>query len=50
MTLRVEGGFYIKEFISGDEGRTTPSITEVCKIAAKCLELDVLKINMEGFN
>jgi tRNA pseudouridine synthase 10 len=49
MTLRVEGGFYIKEFISGDEGRTTPSITEVCEIAAKCLELDVLKINMEGF-
>ncbi len=50
MVLRCEGGLYIKEFISGDGGRTTPSITEVTQIQATCVELDVMKVCVQGLN
>jgi tRNA pseudouridine synthase 10 len=49
MVLRCEGGLYIKEFISGDGGRTTPSITEFTQIQATCVELDVMKVCVKGF-
>ena len=49
MTLRCEGGLYIKEFISGDGGRTTPSVTEFTQIQATCVELDVMKVYVKGF-
>ena len=38
------GGCYVKELISGDEGRTKPSISDVAGINGKCIELDVLEI------
>jgi tRNA pseudouridine synthase 10 len=48
LIIRCQGGLYIKEFISGDGGRTTPSIAEILSIPAKSIELDVLDIDMEG--
>jgi len=42
--IECEGGLYIKELISGDEGRTTPSFSEVLGANLKCVELDVLGV------
>ncbi len=42
--ISCSGGTYIKELISGDEGRTTPSFTSVLNNPAKCIELDVIGI------
>jgi tRNA pseudouridine synthase 10 len=47
MKIRCQGGLYIKELISGDEGRTDPSVTKLVNAEAKTLELDVLKVIME---
>jgi len=44
MRIRCQGGLYIKELVTGDEGRTKPSVTEVIKAEATPLELDVLNI------
>ncbi|NLV26964.1 MAG: tRNA pseudouridine(54/55) synthase Pus10 [Methanomicrobiales archaeon] len=43
-----EAGLYIKELISGDQGRTTPSLTEVLKTPARVVQLDV--IHVEGID
>ncbi len=45
--VRCQGGLYVKELVSGDEGRTTPSVTELLKNPAKTLKLDVLNVIME---
>ena len=42
--IETQGGTYIKELINGDEGRTSPSFSEIFKAALICKELDVLKI------
>jgi tRNA pseudouridine synthase 10 len=47
MKIRCQGGLYIKELVSGDEGRTVPSVASIIKAEAKPLELDVLKVIME---
>lgn len=47
MRLRCQGGLYVKELVTGDEGRTIPSVSELLKNKAKPLELDVLNIIME---
>jgi tRNA pseudouridine synthase 10 len=47
MKIRCQGGLYIKELVSGDEGRTIPSVASIINAEAKPLELDVLKIIME---
>ncbi|MBE0526480.1 tRNA pseudouridine(54/55) synthase Pus10 [Candidatus Thorarchaeota archaeon] len=47
-TFKVQGGTYIKELISGDEGRTTPSIAEKLGTACKCAELNVTAIYSSG--
>ena len=39
-----EAGTYIKELISGDNGRTVPSISSLLKCRAKCDSLDVVGI------
>jgi len=46
LLIRCQGGLYVKEFISGDEGRTKPSVAEILGIPARCVELDVLNINV----
>ncbi len=47
MEIRCQGGLYIKELVSGDGGRTDPSVAKIVNVEAKTLELDVLKVNME---
>jgi len=42
--IKTSGGLYVKELISGDEGRTRPSFTEILGRRAECLELDVLLV------
>ncbi|BDH78742.1 MAG TPA: tRNA pseudouridine(54/55) synthase Pus10 [Methanothermobacter sp.] len=44
LILKTEGGLYIKELISGDDGRTKPSVSEILKTPAECIELDVLEV------
>ncbi|UCH71896.1 MAG: tRNA pseudouridine(54/55) synthase Pus10 [Thermoplasmatales archaeon] len=47
LTLEVESGTYIKELISGDDGKTKPSISEIIDNPCKVTELDVIKIEGE---
>ncbi len=42
-----EAGTYIKELISGDKGRTKPSIAELLQCNAKCKQLTVTRIDDE---
>ena len=42
--IDAEAGLYIKELISGDNGRTTPSLSEVLNNYAKVSKLDVIKV------
>jgi tRNA pseudouridine synthase 10 len=42
-----QGGLYIKELITGDNGRTNPNISDLADNPAKCVEIDVLKV-IEG--
>jgi len=46
LVIECEGGLYIKELISGDENRSKPSIAEILGTSAKCVELDVLDVNI----
>ncbi len=39
-----DGGLYVKELISGDLGRTRPSVAEVLGKKSFCSELDVLEV------
>ncbi len=42
--FKVQGGTYVKELVSGDNGRTTPSLSERINTVCECVELDVLDI------
>jgi len=42
--VEAQGGTYIKELISGDNGRTTPSFSDVYGFSLECKKLDVLEI------
>lgn len=48
-TLRIRGdaGLYIKELVSGDEGRTKPSVAELIGVAARVTDLDVIAVEHE---
>jgi tRNA pseudouridine synthase 10 len=43
--IEAQGGTYIKELINGDDGRTTPSFTEIFGFPIECKNLDVLEIS-----
>lgn len=45
MTVKTEGGLYIKELISGDEGRSKPNVSEILGVKAICEQLDVLEVS-----
>jgi len=45
--IRAESGTYIKEFVSGDNGRTKPSISDMLGVACKVMELDVVAVEGE---
>jgi tRNA pseudouridine synthase 10 len=47
LQVRTQGGLYVKELVSGDEGRTVPSISGLLNNPAKTLKLDVLNVIME---
>jgi tRNA pseudouridine synthase 10 len=42
--MKCESGTYVKEFISGDEKRTNPSISSIAGNKCECIQLDVLEI------
>ncbi|MHA1459546.1 MAG: tRNA pseudouridine(54/55) synthase Pus10, partial [Promethearchaeota archaeon] len=42
--IEAQGGTYIKELISGDNGRTTPSFSDVYESSLVCKKLDVIEI------
>lgn len=43
--IRAQAGLYIKELVSGDEGRTNPNISELISNKPKKIKLDVIKIH-----
>jgi tRNA pseudouridine synthase 10 len=45
--VRTQAGMYVKELVSGDAGRTRPSIAEALGIPAECAELDVIAVHVE---
>ena len=45
--INAQGGTYIKELISGDQKRTNPSIQQIFNIPMKCVELDVVEIDID---
>lgn len=47
LTLEAESGTYIKELVSGDNGRTKPNISELIGAPCKVTELDVIEIKGE---
>ncbi len=48
MRIRCQGGLYIKELITGDEGRTRPNVAETIKAEPSSLKLDVLNVYVKG--
>ncbi len=44
LRIEAESGLYIKELVSGDEGRTKPSLSEALGIPAKVTKLDVVEV------
>ena len=48
MDVRCQGGLYVKELVSGDEGRTIPNVSELLGNRAEPLKLDVLNIVMDN--
>ncbi|MCS3901663.1 tRNA pseudouridine(54/55) synthase Pus10 [Methanococcus voltae] len=48
LTVYCDGGLYIKELISGDEGRTKPSISEILDIPCYCKLLTVMEVHDEN--
>jgi tRNA pseudouridine synthase 10 len=46
LLIECEGGLYIKELISGDENRSQPSVSEILGTSAKCVQLDVMHVNI----
>ncbi len=44
LVINCEGGLYVKELVSGDGGRTIPSVTSLTGSEAKVIELEVIKV------
>ena len=47
ITLETESGTYIKEIVSGDQGKTKPNLSEMLGCPCKVKELDVINIKGE---
>jgi tRNA pseudouridine synthase 10 len=47
--FRTDGGLYVKELVSGDEGRTEPSLAGRLGMVAQVRELDVLDVASSEF-
>ena len=46
ITVNCEGGLYVKELVSGDEGRTNPSLTGLLGFQALVEDLDVVNVEI----
>ncbi|MCZ7402048.1 MAG: tRNA pseudouridine(54/55) synthase Pus10 [Candidatus Methanoperedens sp.] len=44
LVINCEGGLYVKELVSGDGGRTIPSVASLIGSEAKVIELEVIKV------
>ncbi|MEM2454573.1 MAG: tRNA pseudouridine(54/55) synthase Pus10 [Candidatus Bathyarchaeia archaeon] len=44
MRIRCQVGLYVKELVTGDEGRTEPSVSKIVEARAEPIELDVLEV------
>ncbi|MDO9097697.1 MAG: tRNA pseudouridine(54/55) synthase Pus10 [Candidatus Methanoperedens sp.] len=44
LVINCDGGLYVKELVSGDNGRTVPSIAALLGSGAKVIELEVIKV------
>lgn len=44
LRVRCQGGLYVKELVTGDEGRTKPSVAEILGTKATPSELDVINV------
>jgi tRNA pseudouridine synthase 10 len=47
LEIRCQGGLYVKELMSGDEGRTMPNVSDLLGNRAKPLKLDVLNVKLD---
>ena len=47
LTLNTESGTYVKEFVSGDDGRTKPNFSETLGIKCVVEALDVIAVNYQ---
>jgi len=47
LEIKCDGGLYIKELISGDGGRTKPSLSELLGTEAEAKELDVVDVELK---
>ncbi len=48
LEIHCQGGLYVKELVSGDEGRTVPNVSDLLNNRAKTLKLDVLNVIMDN--
>lgn len=44
LTMRTQHGTYVKEAITGENGSTVPSISQLTGVPCRCVELDVTRI------
>ncbi len=44
LRIEADSGLYIKELVSGDEGRTKPSLSEILGVGARVEKLDVVEV------
>jgi len=44
MIIKCQGGLYVKELVTGDNGRTKPNVSQIIGVKAQPLELDVLSV------
>ena len=47
LTLETESGLYVKEFVSGDNGRTHPNLSELLGMPCTVTQLDVIDVKGE---
>jgi tRNA pseudouridine synthase 10 len=48
MKVQCQGGLYIKELVTGDNGRTEPNVSKIVGAKAEPLELDVMNVLTKG--
>ena len=44
LIVETEPGLYVKELVSGDEGRTEPSVSAILGVPCRVIQLDVLEV------